>query len=125
MPTQGYTNRQAPTTFSVDFGAWTDILATCPGTPVYEEGMSVNGGASLYLEVDAGNALDDISLRALRRSDADAAWSVFWTGTATTLTVFTERIVGLGGFADVRVQAQPEALAAQVIRVSAKISAHQ
>lgn len=124
MPTQAYTNRQAPTQFSLNFAdGWTDVLATAPGTPVYTEGMSLNGGAALSLEVDARNVLDNIDLQALRRSDVDAAWSAaFWTDTVLAGTVYTARITGLAGFADVRLQAMPEALPAQVVRVAGKIS---
>lgn len=124
MPTQAYTNRQAPTAFTLNFSdGWTDVLATAPGTPVYAEGMSLNGGAALSLEIDARNATDNIDLQALRRSDGDAAWSAaFWTDTVLAGTVYTARITGLAGFADVRIQAMPEALENQVARVSAKIS---
>lgn len=123
MPTQGYANRQAPTEFTLNHsGGALDVLATAPGTPVYTEGMSVNGGGALALEVDARNALDNIDLVALRRSDENAPWSSFWTGTANAGTVFSDRISGLAGYADVRLTALPEALDGQVVRVSAKIS---
>ena len=107
MSTQNYNNRQAPTTFTLsEASEEVEVLATTALLPTYREGMSVNGGGVLHVEVDASTASGDISLRGYRRLTNDAAWSLFYTASVAGGSVVTDRIGDLYGFADVRLTAE-------------------
>lgn len=124
MSTQNYNNRQAPTSFSLTEDAVeVDVLATTALLPTYREGMSVNGGGVLHLEVDATGVVGDLSLRAYRRLTNNASWSLFYTASVTGGQVFTDRIPDLYGYADVRVTAEGDGATTQTILVSGIIYA--
>lgn len=123
MSTQFYTNRQAPTTFDLTTAdVEVDVLATSALLPEYREGMSVNGGGVLHLEVDASDVNDgSISLVGYRRLTNDSAWAPFYNATVNADQVFSDRIGDLYGWADVRITAEGAGGSTQTIRVSATI----
>lgn len=107
MSTQFYNNRQDGTTFDLTTAdVEVDVLATAANLPTYREGMAVNGGGVLHLEVDASTVVGDVALKGYRRLTNTAPWSPFYTGTVTGGTVFSDRIPDLYGYADVRITAE-------------------
>jgi len=124
VSTQSYNNRQAPTSFTLtEDDVEVDVLATAETTPTYREGMSVNGGGVLHLEVDASEAGGNVGLKGYRRLTTDAAWSLFYTATVAGGSVFTDRVPDLYGYADVRITATGDASGAQPLLVSGTIFA--
>ena len=121
MPTINYQNRQAPTPFLVPSANEIDVLATAGALDDYHEGMSVNGGSTLHLEVDALLSANGIALKVYRRSDRHSKWAAYQSLVASAGKVSTWDVGGVGGFADVRVTAQA-ANDPSPITVSAKIT---
>ena len=121
MPTINYQNRQATTPFVADINTERDVLATAGQTNDYQDGMSVNGGATLHLEIDASQAVDPTDVNCYRRSDTASAWSVFYAQIVVAGVVFTDNIGGIAGFSDVRVTVQSQG-ANNLLLVAAKIT---
>ena len=121
MPTLQYQNRQSNTPFTITSALERDVLATAGTANDFTDGMSVNGGATLHLEVDASAAPANLDLKVYRRSDSASAWSSFLTGTVIAGKVFTVDVGGLSGYSDVRATLQSTAADGGVI-VAAKIT---
>ena len=97
MPTISYQNRQAPTPFVITGAVALDVLATTDSANDYLDGMSVNGGATLHLEVDATAAPANLDLKVYRRSDTPSAWGSFFVATVVLGKVYTADVGGLAG----------------------------
>ena len=124
MSTQGYNNRQDVTPFTLPAdGSAIDVLATAQGVNNdYQEGMGVNGGFYLNLEVN-NLSVSDVALVGYRRLTNTSAWSSFFTGTATVaVPAYSVKIAGVGGFADVRITAAGAGAVTQDVVVSATIT---
>jgi len=121
VPTLGYQNRQATTPFVVTNGVELDVLATTDSANDYLDGMSVNGGATLHLEVDALLALANLELKVYRRSDRGSAWGIFFVQTVVLGKVHTVDVGGLAGYSDVRCTLKSTA-ADGAVTVAAKIT---
>jgi len=106
MPTINYQNRQATTPFLITNGLELDVLATTDSSNDYQDGMSVNGGATLHLEIDASLAPDILDIKIYRRSDSLSVWASFWVDTVPNGKVFSADFGGLSGYSDVRVTLQ-------------------
>lgn len=124
MSTQACQNRQGRTTFVLpDGGPALDVLATGQGvTPNdYQEGMSVNGGNYLNLEVE-NPSTDTVTLNGYRRMPRSDAWSLFFTDTILAGVTYSTKIPGIGGFSAVRITAEGAGIDDQTVYVSASVS---
>ena len=125
MSTQACQNLQARTGFVLPANGVTelDVLATAQGTTPndYQEGMSLNGGNVLNLEVENGS-VDTVTLVGYRRRGNSGGWSRFFTDTVLASTNYSTKIPNLGGFSGVRITAEGGKVIDQSVYVSASVS---
>lgn len=125
MSTQTCQNVQGRTGFVLPANGVTelDVLATAQGTTAndYQEGMSLNGGNVLNLELE-NPSIGMVTLVGYRRATNGSAWSIFFTDVVLAGATYSTKIPGLGGFAGVRITAEGAGVVDQQVYVSASVS---
>lgn len=103
MPTQHYQNRQAPQTFVLQAGNDVDVLGTTDNaSPLYDQGLSVNGGSRLHVEIDLSTVTSPSTVTFFRRLTRSDPWALFDTQTPAATAVWSFSPPSIAGFSDVR-----------------------
>ena len=103
MPTQHYQNRQALVPFVLENGNDVEVLGTTTNAnPPYVQGLSVNGGSRLHVEIDLSTVTSPSMVTFFRRLTRTDPWALFDTQTPPANAVWSFTAPSVAGFSDVR-----------------------
>lgn len=103
MPTQHCQNRQALVPFVLENGDDVEVLGTTMNaSPLYAEGLSVNGGSRLHVEIDLSAVTSPSTVTFFRRLTRNDPWALFDTQTPAANIAWSHTAPSVAGFSDVR-----------------------
>lgn len=123
MPTQHLQNRQALVPFVLENGDDVEILGTTmDADPPYVEGLSVNGGSRLHVEIDLSTVTSVSTVTFFRRLTRHDPWAQFDMQTPAKNAPWSHTPPSIAGFSDVRAVCTTTDPGPFAITVSASIS---